>query len=175
MTNIRISYSKKLLFLLLVISLVPLVSLSVILYVDKTETESNILKNQLNSISETGSQKISEIILNQKNIVNSIAQTDTIVTITKKLSHSNIEKDEYFENRYELENKFSIFSNTFPELKNFIISNAKTGEILFYSDLRPPEKNLKNQKHFQEAITGRVELSEIFLSSNPTPNEFGGF
>ncbi|QLH07694.1 ATP-binding protein [Nitrosopumilus ureiphilus] len=175
MTNIRLNYSKKLLFLLLVVSLVPLVSLSTILYVDKTETESNILKNQLNSISETGSETISERILKQKSNVMSMAQIDTIVTATKILSNSDIGKDEYFKNRYELENQFSVFFNTFPELQCFIISNAKTGEILFYSDIFPPKEDLKNQRHFQEAIKGNVELGEIFLSSTPLPNEFGDF
>ena len=65
----ELSYSKKLLFLLLVVSLIPLTILSVVFYIDKIESESNILKNKLISISEIGAEKISENISIQKNNV----------------------------------------------------------------------------------------------------------
>lgn len=174
MTLRQLSYSKKLLFLLLIVSLVPLVILSTFFYIDKIETESNILKNKLNSITETGSETISKRISQQKNNVMTITQTESLVTTTKKLTNPNIDKIEQFQNRFELEDKFSVFHNWFPEIQSFIISNSKTGEIIFYSDLIKPE-NLKNQKHFQEAIKGNVAQSKVFLSSTSIQNEFGDF
>ncbi len=173
--KIPLSYSKKLLFLLLVVSLIPLVSMSSIFYIDKTETETNILKNKLNFITDSGAKKISEKISAQKNSVLSLAQTESIVTATKQLSRSNIDKGDFFENRYILENELSIFANSYPQMKNFIISDPKNNEILFYSDLYPPSDDLKNQSHYQHALNGNVELGEVFLSSQPIRNEQGIF
>ncbi|NNM03333.1 MAG: PAS domain-containing protein, partial [Nitrosopumilus sp.] len=173
--KVPLSYSKKLLFLLLVVSLIPLISISVIFYSDKIETETDILKNKLNLITETGSNKISDIILNQKNNVLTIAQTENVISATKKLSNPNTDKNDYFENQHILENEFSIFSNSNPQLQNFIISDPKNGKILIYTDLAPPSNDFQSQNHYQEALNGKVELGHVFFSSNPTPNEFGIF
>lgn len=171
--KIPLSYSKKLLFLLLVVSLIPLISMSVIFYMDKIETETNILKNKLNLISETGSHEISDIIFDQKNNVLTLAQTESIISATKKISNPKTDKNNYFENQHILENEFSIFSNSNPQLQNFIISDPKNGKVLFHSDLYPPSDDLQNQDHYQEALNGKVEVGQVFLSSEPVPNELG--
>ena len=92
MTIIHLQYSPKLLLLVLSVGLIPLVILSTILYVDKIETETNSIKNQLISISEADSKNISEWIIERKNNVFAIAQENSIVSSTKKLSNL-IEKD----------------------------------------------------------------------------------
>ncbi|WP_428323772.1 sensor histidine kinase [Nitrosopumilus sp.] len=171
----ELTYSKKLLFLLLLVSLVPLVVLSTFYYVDKIETESNTLKNKLSSVSETGSKNISEKLYELKDNISQIAQTEIIVTSTKELSNENLEKSDIFKNRYELENQFYILSDSFPEVQSFTISNAKTGKILFYTDLVPPIADLKNQKHFEQSIKENIQTSEVLLSAYLLPNEFGNY
>ena len=171
----ELTYSKKLLFLLLLVSLIPLTVLSTVFYIDKIETESSTLKNKLISISQIDSENISEKLSTLKNNVISIAQTENIVTSTKDLSNENLEKSDIFRNHYELENQFHIFSNSFPEVQSFTISDAKTGKILFYTDLVRPEDDLKNQKHFQQAVHGNVQISDAFQSTRALPNEFGNY
>lgn len=173
MSDIRLSYSKKLLLFVLSVGLIPLILLSTILYIDKIETETDSLKNQLTSTSEIGSENISEWIYERKNNVFAIAQDSSIVSSTKQLSDPNIEKNEYFENRFNLEDNLGIYLENFLDFENFIISNVETGEVIFYTNLIPPNEELKNQKHFQQATNGDIGISEVLLSNIPIPNEFG--
>lgn len=173
--KIMLTYSVKLLFLLLLVSLVPLVMLSTIFYVDKIESELDSIEHQINHISKTNAENISNKISEQKRNVVSISQHERIVTPTKELSDKTLEKYDIFRNHYELENQFNIFSNSFPEIQNFIISDAKNGEVLFYTDLTPPSNNLQSQKHFLDAINQGIVSSELLLSENAIPDEFGNY
>ena len=56
------SYSRKLVTLVLILSLVPILFISGFLYFDKTETETNNLREKLVSISGIGADNISQWI-----------------------------------------------------------------------------------------------------------------
>ena len=174
MLSYQLSYSHKVLFLVLTIGLIPLIVLSSFLYFDKIETETNSLKTQLTSISEKDSEKIGEWINERKNNVFAIAQDSSIITSTKILSKSNIQGDYKFDTSMELEADLKNFLENFPDFQNFVISKP-TGEVLFYTELTPPIENLKNEKHFQHAVNGNIEISDIILSSVSIPDEFGEY
>jgi len=174
MLNQQLSYSHKVLFLVLTIGLIPLIILSTFLYFDKIDTETNSLTTQLTSSSEKDSTIISEWIKERKNNVYVISHDSSIVTYTKKLSESNISKELKFDTNMKLEEDLVNFLENFPDFENFIISK-KTGEVLFYTELYPPSENLKNEKHFQDAINGKVGLSQVYLSDKFIPDEFGKF
>lgn len=174
MLNQQWSYSHKVLFLVLTIGLIPLIVLSTFLYFDKIETETNSLKIQLTSISETDSKIISDWINERKNIIFAIAQDSSIITSTKILSNSETQNKYKFDTSMKLVNDLENFHENFPDLQSFVISKP-TGEVLFYTELIPPGINLKNENHFQQAINGVVGTSSVFLSSASIPNEFGEF
>jgi len=174
MLNQQLSYSHKVLFLVLTVGLIPLIILSTFLYFDKIDTETNSLTTQLSSSSEKDSTIISEWIKERKNNVYVISHDSSIVTNTKKLSESNISQELKFDTSMKLEEELNNFLENFPDFENFIISE-KTGKVLFYTELYPPSENLKNEKHFQDAINGGVGLSKVFLSDKFIPDEFGEF
>ena len=174
MLNQQLSYSHKVLFLVLTIGLIPLIILSTFLYFDKIDTETNSLTTQLTSSSEKDSTIISEWIKERKNNVYVISHDSSIVTNTKKLSESNISKELKFDTSMKLEEDLVNFLENFPDFENFIISK-NTGEVLFYTELYPPSENLKNEKHFQDATNGEIGLSQVYLSEKSIPDEFGEF
>ena len=174
MLNQQLSYSHKVLFLVLTIGLIPLIILSTFLYFDKIDNETNSLTTQLISSSEIDSTIISEWLNERKNNVYVIAHDSSIVTNTKILSENNFDEKIKFETNMKLEEDLVNFLENFPDFENFVISK-KTGEILFYTELYPPDQNLKNQNHFQSAINGQIGLSKVFLSENAIPDEFGDF
>ena len=93
MLNLKLSYSHKVLFLVLTIGLIPLIILSTFLYFDKIDTETNSLTSQLISSSEKDSTIISEWIKERKNNVYVISRDSSIVTNTKILSELNIREE----------------------------------------------------------------------------------
>ncbi len=175
MTNFQLNYSRKLFLVVVCLSLIPLLILSAILYLDKIETETEFVENRLNSISETGSESIYEWISERKNNLYAIAQDSVIVSSSKQLSKSSIEKEEYFQSRFELEMELETFLDNFPVFHNFIVTNYKTGEIIFYTDLSPPVQKIKNQEHFLQAVNGEIGVGDVFLSSKALPNEQGDY
>jgi len=134
MLNLKLSYSHKVLFLVLTIGLIPLIILSTFLYFDKIDTETNSLTSQLISSSEKDSTIISEWIKERKNNVYVISRDSSIVTNTKILSELNIREESKFDTSMKLEEDLSNFLENFPDFENFVISK-KTGDVLFYTEL----------------------------------------
>jgi predicted PurR-regulated permease PerM len=97
MLNQQLSYSHKVLFLVLIIGLVPLIILSTFLYFDKIDTETNSLTTQLTSSSEKDSTIISEWVNERKNNVYVISHDSSIVTNTKILSEKKINENFRFD------------------------------------------------------------------------------
>jgi len=103
-----------------------------------------------------------------------ISRDSSIVTNTKILSELNIREESKFDTSMKLEEDLSNFLENFPDFENFVISK-KTGDVLFYTELYPPNENLKNEKHFQQALNGEIGLSDVFLSDKAIPDEFRDF
>jgi len=172
MINLNLRYSQKLLLLVLAVSLIPLIVMSVILYIDRIESKTTSLKNELISISQSNSNNLSEWISERENNVFVVSQDEVIVSATKKLLDPKSSKENLFQSSFDLESKLGTSLDHFPDFENFVISDAKTGKTLFYTDTYPPDVDFKNKKFFQEAVNGNIGLSEISLSSKAIINKF---
>ena len=171
--NLNLRYSQKLLLLVLAVSLIPLIVISVILYVDRVESKTNVLKDQLVMISKTNADNLAEWIDERKSNAVAIARDESIISATKKLVDPKTTIDERFQSRFELENKLGSSLEHFPDFENFIISNAKTSEPIFYTDIFPPDEKFKDKKHFQDARNGETAISDVHLSTKAIHNQFG--
>ena len=171
--NLNLRYSQKLLLLVLAVSLIPLIVISVILYVDRVESKTTFLKDQLVTISESNSNDLVKWIDERKNNAIVIAKDDVVISSTKKLADPKTSINERFQNRFELESKLGSSIEYFSDFENFIISNAKTGEPIFYTDTFPPDEKFKDKKHFQDAVKGETSISEVHLSTKAIHNQHG--
>ena len=125
------SYSRKLVTLVLILSLVPILFISGFLYFDKTETETNNLKERLVSISGIGADNISQWIEQRKINVQSIADNQLVITETKKLLDPSVGIDESFIARFNLENQLNTCIHGHDWLQALKISYPLTVDVIF--------------------------------------------
>jgi len=169
------SYSRKLVTLVLILSLVPILVISGYLYFDKIETENNNLRERLVSISGIGADNISQWI-EQRNInVQSIADNQLIITETKKLLDPSVGIDESFIARFNLEKQLNTSIHGHDWLEELAISDPQTGDVIFYTGLSIPWDNLKTEQHFQDAVNKKVGMSKVQPSVSTIKNEYGKF
>ena len=169
------SYSRKLVTLVLILSLVPILFISGFLYFDKTETETNNLKERLVSISGIGADNISQWIEQRKINVQSIADNQLVITETKKLLDPSVGIDESFIARFNLEKQLNTSIHGHDWLQELTISDPQTGDVIFYTGLSFPWGNLKGEQHFQDAVNKKVGMSKVQPSVSIIKNEYGKY
>ncbi|MBI3638777.1 MAG: PAS domain S-box protein [Thaumarchaeota archaeon] len=173
MVKLFSSYFNKLISLNLILILIPIIIISSYLYLDKIYVQENTLKEKLISASENGANNISTWIEERKNNVHSIAKNEEVITMTK-MFHEHTSTNDLFVARLNLEKKiYTVFSN-YVWLDEVVISNT-TGNVLFYTDMNPPEINLKDQKYFQDVLENKVGISDVFTSTEIIKNEYGNY
>ena len=169
------SYSRKLITLVLILSLVPVLVISGFLYFDKIETETNNLRERLTSISGIGADNISQWIEQRKINVQSIADNQLVITETKKLLDPSVGIDESFIARFNLEKQLNTSIHGHDWLQELAISDPQTGDVMFYTGLSFPWDNLKGKQHFQDAVNKKVGMSKVQPSVGTIKNEYGKY
>ena len=164
MIGFRLSYYRKILFLTLSLGLIPLAVLSSIVYVDKINSETLFIENQLISVSESGSESISNWISERKNIVSTIASDSKVISVTKEMLEKSPRDEELFENRFHLQNDLRVFQETYDDIQSFVISDYSSGKAVFYTGnddfddiLNKIDKDLLEDEG--------IEISNLFLTS----------
>ncbi|MDH3203817.1 MAG: sensor histidine kinase [Nitrosopumilus sp.] len=175
MTYLFSSYSRKLITIVMVLSLIPIFLISGYLYFDKIEIGTHNLRERLISISGIGAENISDWIKQRKTIVQSIADNELIITETKKLLDPNLGIEELFLVRFDLEKYFNTSIQRYDWLEELAISDPETGNVIFDSGLSFQWNNLKGEQHFQDAINKKVGMSKIQSSANAIKNEYGKY
>ena len=175
MTFLFSSYSRKLITLVLILSLVPMLVISGYLYFDKIETETNNLRERIVSISGIGADNISQWIEQRKINVQSIADNQLVITETKKLLDPSVGIDESFNARFNLEKQLNTSIHGHDWLQELAISDPQTGDVIFYTGLSLPWDNLKDKQHFQDAVNKKVGMSKVQPSVGIIKNEFGKY
>ena len=169
------SYFKKLITVMLLLSLIPVTFISINLYVDKINTETDSLKNRLVSISGIGADNTADWISERKQNIEEIAKNPLVIAETKNLLKSNVEDKELFLTKSSLEKRFIIALENHKWLEDLRISNPDTGEVFFYTSIIPPKTNLKETKHFQDALEGKTGISDVYASEDIMKNEYGDY
>ncbi|MFQ5572820.1 MAG: ATP-binding protein [Nitrosopumilaceae archaeon] len=169
------SYSRKLITLVLILSLVPILVISGYLYFDKIETETNNLRERLVSISGIGADNISQWIEQRKINVQSIADNQLVITETKKLLDPSVGIDESFIARFNLEKQLNTSIHGHDWLQELAISDPQTGDVIFYTGLSFPWDNLKDKQHFRDAVNKKVGMSKVQPSVGTIKNEYGKY
>ena len=169
------SYSRKLVTLVLILSLVPVLVISGFLYFDKIETQTNNLRERLTSISGIGADNISQWIEQRKINVQSIADNQLVITETKKLLDPSVGIDESFIARFNLEKQLNTSIHGHDWLQELAISDPQTGDVMFYTGLSFPWDNLKGKQHFQDAVNKKVGMSKVQSSVGTIKNEYGKY
>jgi len=169
------SFSRKLITLVLILSLVPVLVISGFLYFDKIETQTNNLRERLVSISGIGADNISQWIEQRKINVQSIADNQLVITETKKLLDPSVGIDESFITRFNLEKQLNTSIHGHDWLQELAISDPQTGDVMFYTGLSFPWDNLKGKQHFQDAVNKKVGMSKVQSSVGTIKNEYGKY
>ncbi len=175
MTFLFSSYSRKLVTIVLILSLVPVLFISGFLYFDKTETETNNLRERLVSISGIGADNISQWVEQRKINVQSIADNQLVIAETKKLLDPSVGIDESFIARFNLQKQLTTSIHGHDWLEELAISDPQTGDVIFYTGLSFPWDNLKDKQHFQDAVNKKVGMSKVQQSVGIIKNEFGKY
>jgi len=175
MTFLFSSYSRKLVTIVLILSLVPVLFISGFLYFDKTETETNNLRERLVSISGIGADNISQWVEQRKINVQSIADNQLVIAETKKLLDPSVGIDESFIARFNLQKQLTTSIHGHDWLEELAISDPQTGDVIFYTGLSFPWDNLKDKQHFQDAVNKKVGMSKVQPSVGIIKNEFGKY
>ncbi len=169
------SFSRKLITLVLILSLVPILVISGFLYFDKIETQTNNLRERLVSISGIGADNISQWIEQRKINVQSMADNQLVITETKKLLDPSVGIDESFIARFNLEKQLNTSIHGHDWLQELAISDPQTGDVMFYTGLSFPWDNLKGKQHFQDAVNKKVGMSKVQSSVGTIINEYGKY
>ena len=169
------SFSRKLVTLVLILSLVPILVISGFLYFDKIETQTNNLRERLTSISGIGADNISQWIEQRKINVQSMADNQLVITETKKLLDPSVGIDESFIARFNLEKQLNTSIHGHDWLQELAISDPQTGDVMFYTGLSFPWDNLKDEQHFQDAVNKKVGMSKVQSSVGTIKNEYGKY
>lgn len=167
------SYSKKLITLMLLLSLIPITLTAGTFYVEKINNETNSLKNRLNSISGIGAQNVEKWIDERKSNVENIATNKIFVLNIKQLKTSDPSSTEFFDSQFVLERYADVSINNYKWLSQMIVTDPHTGKILFFTGLEPITSNLNTQEYFILAKQGIVSVSDIHPSENIIKNEYG--
>ncbi len=175
MTFLFSSYSRKLVTIVLILSLVPVLFISGFLYFDKTETETNNLRERLVSISGIGADNISQWVEQRKINVQSIADNQLVIAETKKLLDPSVGINESFIARFNLQKQLTTSIHGHDWLEELAISDPQTGDVIFYTGLSFPWDNLKDKQHFQDAVNKKVGMSKVQPSVGIIKNEFGKY
>lgn len=169
------SYYKKIITVHLLLSLIPIILISGYLYFDKINAETKNLEDKLIFASETGANNMVLWVSERKNNVNDIAKNDLIIAETKKLLDDNINEEQSFIAKFNLEKQLQTSVNTYEWLDELIISNPNTGNVIFSTNIFYPKINFVEEDHFQQALGGKTVVSEIFPSDVVLKNEFGEY
>ncbi|MBI1829701.1 MAG: PAS domain S-box protein [Thaumarchaeota archaeon] len=175
MVKLFSSYHNKLIFLILVLSLIPIIIITSYLYIDKISTQEKILKDEMISSSENGANNVGMWIEERKNNIQSIANNQEIITATKQLLDPNIGNEELFAARLSLEKQLNIAFHNYNWLDEIIINNPKTGYVIFYTGITPPKISFNDEKYFQDAIAKKIGMSDIYASAEIIKNEYGKY
>ncbi len=173
--NLLSSYYRKLVFLTLFFSLVPISLVGTYLYVDKISNETESLKNRLNSLSSIGANNVNQWINDRKTNVDSMAHNQLIITNTKKLLESDHMSKEYFEAKFELEKQAAISINDHDWIIDLMIVDYNSKDIVFYTGFSNPGLLHLDTTHLQNAIDDEVAISDVFKSNINIKNEFGSY
>ena len=152
-----------------------MIIISSYLYFDKINDETKTLEEKLLFVSNAGANNIASWIEERSNNVNDIAKNELILAETKKLLDDNTNKDELFIARFNLEKQLQTNIATYYWLQELRISDPKTGESVFSTNIIPPTVNYMKDDHFQQALKKNTAISEIFPSRMILKNEYGEY
>jgi PAS domain S-box-containing protein len=169
------NYSKKLITLLLSVSLVPMLIVSSYVYFDKINNETDSLTKRLVSVSEIGSNNVEKWLEERKNNVHDIAKNQLVIAEVKNIIDSTAGEDELFAAKFSLAKQLSTSLHSYDWFQEFIISNPKTGETIYHTDVISPSTKISMSKHFDDALQGNLGVSDVFLSSTFVKNEYGNY
>ena len=131
MSKIFSSFSSKLIFLVMVLSLIPLIFASTYLYYSEIKNETETLGNRLESLSGIGAENVGLWLEGKKNVVEGIARNGAITAETKKLLDPELGEDDWFHSRFNLHTDLSTSIHQYDWLEELIITNPNTGEVVF--------------------------------------------
>ena len=171
--NKKINYYKKIVLLNLVIGLIPTMAVSGYFYYDKITTETETLKEKLDSSSMIGADIVSQWITDRKNNILGIARNQIIIEETRNILTAQNEI-ELFDERFNLERQIHDSFQTHKWLEEIIISDIN-GNPIFHTGNTFVPYSFKDESYFQKAVRGNVGMSEIFTSRSVIPNEQGTF
>jgi len=175
MTKRFISFTNKLTFLVMVLSLIPVILTSTYLYYSEIENETETLVNRLESLSGIGAANVGLWIEEKKIAVESIARNGAIIAETKELLSPELGEDNWFNARFNLHTDLSTSIHQYDWLEELIISEPNTGEVVFTTGDSSFPDGLKTEQHFQDAINKKVGVSQVFPSKTPIKNEYGQY
>jgi PAS domain S-box-containing protein len=143
------------------------------LYYDKITTETDTLKEKLESSSMIGADDVSHWIIDRKNNVLGIAKNQVVIGDTKDILVAS-DEIELFNTRIDLERQIHVNFQTYDWLDEIIISDIN-GNSLFHTGTTFVPHDFKDESYFQEAVGGNLGMSEIFSSRNMMPDEQGTY
>lgn len=157
------SFSSKSIILLLFVGLVPAIVIGTILYVDKIDSETNLLYEQIDSASENGALNIERWLSDKKIAVDSIASDKLLISNTKKLKQFDVGSNEFFNAQFIIEEQTNTALNNFEWINELILYD-NFGNILFYTDVTSPTINHFEQSYVIQSLQGKTTAGEIFPS-----------
>lgn len=175
MMNLFSTYYRKLVSLILILSIVPISLIGAYLYVDKISSETDSLKNRLSSLSGIGAHDVNQWIDDRKINVDAMAHNQLIISNTKQLAESEYMSKKYFDAKFALEKQAAISLNDYDWLMEVIISDANSDNIIFHTGHSKPQFLLNYPNHLKDAINNGVSVSDVFKSNNVIRNEFGSY
>jgi len=155
------------------LSLIPAVILGSYLYFDKINIETNNLNERLTSISKIGADNVASWIVERKNNIQDIAKNQLVIVETMKLANSATESEQLFIAKYNLEKQFTAHLSKYDWLEELWITDPRAQETVYHkSEIISQEINF-NEIHFQDALDGKIGISDIHPSTKPIRNEYG--
>ena len=157
------SFSSKSIVLLLFVGLVPAILIGTILYVDKIESETNLLYEQIDSKSESNALSIDRWLSDKKISVESIANDKLLISNIKKLKQIDKTSNEFFDSKFIIEEQTNTALNNFEWIDELILYD-NLGNILFYTDIESPMINHYDQSYVFSSLQGNTAISKVIPS-----------
>ncbi len=166
------SYHFKILALALCLGIVPTSVLGGILIFDNLNSNTSKLENELVLSTTNAANGYSEWIFEHVRQLEGISSDKQLISETNHMINSDENSPEHFFANFNLETKIGSELEKNPNFLEILICDTD-GNVFFTSDISLPNVSQKNESHFQNALSGKIGISDVFLANKSLKNKFG--
>lgn len=169
------SFHQKIIILLLMIGIIPVLIIGSVLFLDKINSEVEVIEENLILASNIESSEIKEFLKGNEVEVKGLAKNTILISETKKIIEKLNSKEDYFESQHKIMEQLKANLQSSSYIKELTITEPKSKTIIAHTNLKIPKIEYFESVHYQNAINGEISSSDIFSSNEFILNEYGVF